>query len=76
MTAPMTQATYVNGQGSQYYARLYTSASQVVVAGGTNPVTTADPEKLRRVLTDAVDFWSSNLNASFSGEPRGSDASN
>ena len=29
MTAPMTQATYVNGQGSQYYARLYTSASQV-----------------------------------------------
>lgn len=75
MTAPMTQATYVNGQGSQYYSRLYTTASQVVVAGGSNPVITADPEKLRRVFTDAIDFWQSNLNQSYSGEPRGSSSS-
>lgn len=72
MSAPMTQATYVNGQGSQYYRGIYQAASQVVVAGGTNPVTTADPEKLRRVFTDAIDFWQSNLNQSYSGEPRGS----
>jgi hypothetical protein len=75
MTAPMTQATYVANCGSAYYRGIYSSASAMVVAGGTNPVTTADAERLRRVFTEAVDFWQSNLNQSYSGEPRGSDAS-
>ena len=72
----MSQAVYIQNCGSAYYRGIYANASAWVAGGGSNPVTTPDAEKLRRVFTDAIDFWSSNLNASFSGEPRGSDASN
>jgi hypothetical protein len=34
----------------------------------------SDPEALRRLRSDAIDFWQSRLNASYSGEPSGSSA--
>ncbi len=75
MSAPMSQATYVQNCGSQYYQVLYANASAWVVAGGSNPNVTANAEQLRRVFTEAIDFYQSNLNYSTSGKPRGSSAS-
>ncbi len=34
------------------------------------------PEELARVRLDAIDFWQSRLNATFSGQPSGGQASN
>lgn len=35
-----------------------------------------DPEHLSRIRTEAADHWASDLNSSYSGEPRGSSAAN
>jgi len=51
-----------------------TFVANAVTAAQARGVT--DAEALRRIRTDAIDFWQSNLNESYSGEPRGSSAPN
>jgi len=36
----------------------------------------SDADHLNRIRAEAIDFWNSRLNASYSGEPSGSVASN
>lgn len=51
-----------------------TFVASAVTAATARGVT--DVEALRRIRIDAIDFWQSSLNESYSGEPRGSSAAN
>jgi hypothetical protein len=76
MTAPFTLSTYLNNQASSYQTAVNVGASNAVRAGATNPVLTPDAETMRRQRQEWIDSYLSNLNASYSGEPRGSSQPN
>ena len=51
-----------------------TFVANAVTAAQARGIT--DAEHLARIRTEAIDHWQNDLNQSYSGEPRGSDASN
>jgi hypothetical protein len=72
VTAPFTLAQYLATMGSQYQVAVNLSASQVVRAGGTNPVTTLSADATARQNQEWIDRYYSDFNQSFSGRSRGS----
>jgi len=74
-SAPVTQAQYVNSQGSAYQQRIYNTASQVIIGGGTLGASTAnwlqpDPDALRSNRQQWIDFYQSYIQT-ISGGPIG-----
>lgn len=69
-SAPMTQSAYVSSVASSYYTRIFVNASTYVRGGGSNPVLTPDPDALRSVYQQSLDYYQSYIQ-SYNGTPIG-----